>query len=76
MSTYLPQLLRSMREGAQGEAPSAVQTGASGLMQMVQISCPEILLVLHVNQVIQPLSPLNFPTTLFFPNLSFIFLNK
>ena len=53
MSTYLSWLLRSMREGAQGEAPSAVQTGASGLMQMVQISCPEILLVLHVNQIIQ-----------------------
>ena len=31
MSTYLSQLLRSMREGAQGRAPSTIQTGASGL---------------------------------------------
>ena len=30
MSTYLPWLLRSMREGAQGGAPSAIQTGTSG----------------------------------------------
>ena len=31
MSTYLPWLLRPMREGAQGGAPSAIQTGAGGL---------------------------------------------
>ena len=31
MSTYLPQLLRSMREGAQGGALSTIQTDASGL---------------------------------------------
>ena len=31
MSTYLSQLLRPMREGAQGGAPSDIQTGASGL---------------------------------------------
>ena len=30
-STYLPWLLRPMREGAQGRAPSTIQTGASGL---------------------------------------------
>ena len=32
MSTYLSQLLRSMREGAQGRALSAIQTDAGGLM--------------------------------------------
>ena len=31
MSTYLPRLLRSMREGAQGRALSAIQTDAGGL---------------------------------------------
>ena len=31
VSTYLPQLLRSMREGDQGGAPSAIQMGTSGL---------------------------------------------
>ena len=31
MYTYLPWLLRSMREGAQGGAPSAIQMGTSGL---------------------------------------------
>ena len=30
-STYLPWLLRPTREGAQGGAPSAIQTGAGGL---------------------------------------------
>ena len=32
-----------------------------------------ILLVFHVNQVIQPLFSTKFPTTLFFPNLSLYF---
>ena len=32
MSTYLPWLLRSMREGAQGGALPAVQEDAGGLM--------------------------------------------
>ena len=31
MSTYLSQLLRPMREGAQGGAPSTIQMGTSGL---------------------------------------------
>ena len=31
MYTYLPWLLRPMREGAQGGAPSAIQMGAGGL---------------------------------------------
>ena len=31
MSTYLPWLLRSMREGAQGGALSAIQMNAGGL---------------------------------------------
>ena len=55
MSTYLPRLLRSMREGAQGGAPSTIQMGTGGPTKMVQISCPEILLAFPVNQVIQPL---------------------
>ena len=32
MSTYLPWLLRSMREGAQGGAPPVIQEDTSGLM--------------------------------------------
>ena len=31
-STYLPWLLSPVREGAQGGAPSAIQTSAGGLM--------------------------------------------
>ena len=31
MSTYLPWLLRTTQEGAQGGAPSAIQAGACGL---------------------------------------------
>ena len=31
MSTNLPQLLSPMREGAQGGAPSTIQTSANGL---------------------------------------------
>ena len=31
MSTYLPWLLRPTQRGAQGGAPSTIQTGASGL---------------------------------------------
>ena len=61
-STYLPWLLSSVREGAQGGAPSTIQVGTSGLMKTVQVPCLGTLLVFHVNQVI--------PTTLFFPNLS------
>ena len=60
MSTYLPRLLRSMREGAQGGALSAIQTDAGGLMQMVQTSCPEVLLAFPINQVIQPLFSTKF----------------
>ena len=80
MYTYLPWLLRPMREGTQGSAPSTIQTGAGGLMSMVQTSCLEVLLVLHVNQVIQPLFfsttivfSTIFITTLFFPNLILYF---
>ena len=73
MSTYLPRLLRSMREGAQGGAPSAIQTGAGGLTWMVQVPCLGTLLVFCVNQVIQPLFSTKFPTTLFLPNLSLYF---
>ena len=31
VSAYLPQLLSPVREGAQGRAPSAIQTSADGL---------------------------------------------
>ena len=54
-SAYLPWLLRSTREGAQGGAPSAIQVDAGGLTEMVQTSCLEVLLVFCINQVIQPL---------------------
>ena len=60
MYTYLPWLLRSVREGAQGGAPSDIQMDTGGLTYMVQTSCPEVLLVFHVNQVIQPLSSTKF----------------
>ena len=75
MSTYLPWLLRSTREGAQGGATPAIQEDAGGLTQIMQVPCLGTLLVFHINQVIQPLFSTNFPTTLFFPNL-FIFLIK
>ena len=44
-STYLPWLLRLLREGAQGRAPSAIQVGTSGLMQTAQVPCLITLLV-------------------------------
>ena len=34
VSTYLPWLLRPMREGAQGGAPSTIQEGAGGLRRL------------------------------------------
>ena len=60
MSTYLPRLLSSVRERAQGGALSDIQMGTSGLTFMLQISCPEILLAFPVNQVIQPLFSTKF----------------
>ena len=60
MYTYLPWLLRSVREGAQGGVLSDIQMGTSGLTFMLQISCPEILLAFPVNQVIQPLFSTKF----------------
>ena len=72
-STYLPWLLRPTREGAQGRAPSAIQVGAGGLMQMVQVPCLITLLVFHINQVIQPLFSTNFPTIQFLLNLFLYF---
>ena len=72
MSTYLPWLLRPTREEAQGWAPSAIQMGTGSLTQMVQTSCPEVLLVLHVNQVIQPLFSTKFSYYTIFPNLLYI----
>ena len=42
MSTYLPRLLRSTREGAQGGAPSDMQEDAGGLMWIVQAPCLEL----------------------------------
>ena len=40
---------------------------------MVQIPFLGVLLVFHVNQVFQPLFSTNFPTALFFSNLSLYF---
>ena len=59
MSTYMLWLLRPMLEGAQG-IPSAIQVGAGGLTKIVQTSCLEVLLVFHVNKVIQPLFSVKF----------------
>ena len=70
VSTFLPWLLRPSREEAQGGSPSAIQVGTSGLHRRLQAPCLGALLVSCVNQVIQPLFSTNFPTTLFFPNLS------
>ena len=42
MSTYLPRLLSPVREGAQGEAPSTIQTSAGGLTYMVHVPCLEL----------------------------------
>ena len=42
MSTYLPRLLRSTREGAQGGAPPDIQEDAGGLTSMVQTPCLEL----------------------------------
>ena len=72
MSTYLPWLLRSTREGAQGGAAPAIQEDTSGLMYMAQVPCLGTLLVFHVNQVIQSLFSTNFPTILFLPSLFYI----
>ena len=41
-STYLPWLLRPMREGAQGGAPSAIQAGAGGLRTQCKFLVLEI----------------------------------
>ena len=59
-SSYLTWLLRLTQEGAQGGAPSAIQGGAGGLTKIVQTSCLEVLLVFHVNQVIQHLFSTKF----------------
>ena len=73
MYTYLPWLLRSVREGAQGGAPSDIQMDTGGLTYMVQTSCPEVLLAFHVTKLFSLFSPLNFPATLFLPNLILYF---
>ena len=59
-STYLPWLLRSMPEGAQGGAPSAIQVGTSGLTVDGTSSFSGTLLAFCVNQVIQPLFSTEF----------------
>ena len=60
MFTYLPWLLRSVREEAQGRALSAIQTDPSSLTKMMRASCPEVLLAYPINQVIQPLFSTKF----------------
>ena len=55
MSTYLPWLLRSMREGAQGGAPPRYSRGRRGPNVDGASSLSGTLLAFHVNQVIQPL---------------------
>ena len=72
MSTYLPWLLRPTGEGAQGGAPSAIQAVPVAYVDSAN-SFTWNFIVFHVNQVIQPLFSTNFPTTLFFPNLSLYF---
>ena len=72
-STYFPWLLRPRREGAQGGAPCAIPAGASGLAKILQTSCPEVLIIFCVNQVIHALFSTKFPNTLFFPKLSSYF---
>ena len=67
VSTYLPWRLRPMREGAQALCYSS---GCRWPTQTVQTPCLGVLLVLRINQVIQPLFSTDFPTTLFFSNLS------
>ena len=47
--------LKPTREGAQGGAPSDIQVAPVAQRRWVQIPCLGILLVSHVNQVIQPL---------------------
>ena len=71
MSTYLSWLLRSLRERAQGGALSDIQTdGRRWPIVDGANSLSGVLLVFPVSQVIQPLFlRLNFPTTLFLPNL-------
>ena len=56
-------------KGSTRQDTTTIQTGDGGLTQMVQTTCLEALLVLHINQVIQPLFSTKFPSTLFFPNL-------
>ena len=41
VSTYLPWLLRPMREGAQGGAPSTIQEGAGGLRRWCKLFVSE-----------------------------------
>ena len=69
MSTYLSRLLRSVRERAQGGALSDIETDAGGLTWMVQVPCLELYWLSMYTKLLSPFSPLNFPTTLFLPNL-------
>ena len=69
-STYLPWLLRPTQEGAQGRAPSTIQAGAGGLRRW----CKFLVLELYwFSKLFSLFFSTNFPTTLFFPNLSLYF---
>ena len=71
MSTYLPWLLRSMRE-----SPRWGTLQYSNGRQWPNVDCASslsgTLLAFQVNQVIQPLFSTKFPTILFLPNLYYI----
>ena len=60
MSTYLPPLLRSMQEGAQGRAPPRYSRGRQWPNVDGASSLSGTLLAFHVNQVIQPLFSTKF----------------
>ena len=62
--TYLPELLRPMWEGAQDEAPSAIQAGTCGLSRWCKPLVLGLYLAFYVNQGIQPLFLLYFLSSL------------
>ena len=50
----------------------AIKEDTGGLTEMMQVPCLGTLLVLHINQVIQPLFATKFSYYTIFPNLSYI----
>ena len=75
MSTYLPRLLRSTREEAQGGAPPASPRYSRGCWWPNidgANSLSGTLLAFHVNQVIQPLFSTKFSYYTIFLNFFYI----